>query len=579
MSDLETLRALLFAGELLLATSLVLGGAWIAASRSSASARHLAWLAAFAVLLILPLLAAAAPSFVQILLPPPPPQIPLTDLANDTSVAAMPAEAGGLQIDAATVALAAAALWLAGFLLIALRGAIAALGLRRLRRASAAYNLDPTILPGVSAGRGCELRISTAAGGCGPVTWGWFRPVILLPKAAAFWPRERLRAVLLHEFAHVQRRDSLAQLLSRIVCALYWPNPLVWMGARRLRREAEIAADDAVLNSGVRPSVYAGELLQLAAEFRGPAFSNVPLSMAAPSALEARVKSVLAPTKIRSGVTSMDVLKIAGLGIVATAMFVLARPSLAQDAPPAPAMEAAMATPPAPPVPPAPDAPPAPPAPPTDMAPPPPPPAAALPPVPPSAQVNADQDDEGADADNDNDQDVDNDQDSDNAQDNDNDQDNDEVTIIHSKNGHVVEKRTLRARDIKKLHAIVAQARREAHAALERARPEIRRAMSEAQMNRKAMDALKDARPQIDAAIAKVAPEIDKALAQARAELARADVDSKIKVRVDEALKRAEIHIKLRQERMKAMHGAATDRVMQTDRHDESDGPGSPEEN
>jgi len=126
MSDLAILRALLFAGELLLATSLVVGGAWIAASRSSASARHLAWLAAFSVLLILPLMAAVAPSFVQILLPPPPPQIPLTDLANDASVAAAPVDGGGLQIDAATVAIAVATLWLAGFLLIALRGAIAA---------------------------------------------------------------------------------------------------------------------------------------------------------------------------------------------------------------------------------------------------------------------------------------------------------------------------------------------------------------------------------------------------------------------------------------------------------------------
>ncbi|HEY8698864.1 MAG TPA: hypothetical protein VIM02_14735, partial [Rhizomicrobium sp.] len=131
MSDLAILRSLLFAGELMLATSLVLGGAWIATSRNSASARHLTWLAAFAVLLILPLLAAIAPSFVQILLPAPPPQIPLTDMANGASVAAAPVDAGGYQIDAATVALAVAALWLSGLLLIALRGAIAAFGLCR----------------------------------------------------------------------------------------------------------------------------------------------------------------------------------------------------------------------------------------------------------------------------------------------------------------------------------------------------------------------------------------------------------------------------------------------------------------
>jgi hypothetical protein len=194
-----------------------------------------------------------------------------------------------------------------------------------------------------------------------------------------------------------------------------------------------------------------------------------------------------------------------------------------------------------------------------------------MPPVPPSAQVNADQDDEAADADNDRDQDVDSDRDSDNAQDNDNDKD--EVTIIHSKNGHIVARHTLHAADIQKIRAIVAQARREAHAALERAKPEIQRAMIAMHANRKAMDAMKDAQPQIDAALSKVGPEIDKALAEARAELAKADVDAKIKLRVDQALKRAEMHIQMRESRIKARAGAASERVMRSDQDDE--GPDS----
>ena len=108
--------------------------------------------------------------------------------------------------------------------------------------------------------------------------------------------------MLLHELAHIRRRDCLTQMLSLIACAVYWPNPLMWIGARALRCEAEISADDAVIASGVKQSAYAGELLLLASEFRGRrALTGV--AMAAPTSLEARIKSVLAPNQLRKGPT------------------------------------------------------------------------------------------------------------------------------------------------------------------------------------------------------------------------------------------------------------------------------------
>jgi beta-lactamase regulating signal transducer with metallopeptidase domain len=131
-----------------------------------------------------------------------------------------------------------------------LRGVAAAIGLRALKRSSRPHSFANGDL---IVGPRYEIRLSREPNGYGPITWGLFRPVILLPFNALFWPRERLQAVLLHETAHIARRDSISQMLSMIACALYWPNPLVWMASRALRNEAEIAADDAVIASGMRP--------------------------------------------------------------------------------------------------------------------------------------------------------------------------------------------------------------------------------------------------------------------------------------------------------------------------------------
>jgi hypothetical protein len=96
-----------------------------------------------------------------------------------------------------------------------------------------------------------------------PMTWGLIHPVLVLPQGAQDWPEERLRAVLLHEMAHVARGDWLTQFLARLTCALYWPLPPVWFLAHRMEQESERACDDRVLCAGVAPSDYAHALLEV----------------------------------------------------------------------------------------------------------------------------------------------------------------------------------------------------------------------------------------------------------------------------------------------------------------------------
>ena len=76
------------------------------------------------------------------------------------------------------------------------------------------------------------------------MTYGTRRPTLVLPASADAWTDDRRRAVLLHELAHVARRDCFVQRLTSLACALYWPHPGVWWAARRLRTERELACDD-----------------------------------------------------------------------------------------------------------------------------------------------------------------------------------------------------------------------------------------------------------------------------------------------------------------------------------------------
>jgi carboxyl-terminal processing protease len=133
-----------------------------------------------------------------------------------------------------------------------------------------------------------------------PMTWGVWRPVVLLPGGAECWTEEHLKMALVHELAHVRRRDFAIRILARLSCAWHWFNPLAWLAARRLREEQERACDDIVLDRGVDPVEYASGLLALAAFGvpRGPGFLAAA-GMATGSPVERRLRSILDPTQDR----------------------------------------------------------------------------------------------------------------------------------------------------------------------------------------------------------------------------------------------------------------------------------------
>lgn len=132
-----------------------------------------------------------------------------------------------------------------------------------------------------------------------PMTWGFVRPVVLLPAYLLEWPDEALRAALLHEFAHVRRADWLTQLLAWAVCTLYWFHPGVWLAAAQMRQEGEQSCDDIVLLAGVVPTTYAGTIMEVVS-MRNSLRSTLSLAMSmAQPPIEVRIRAILAPTRPR----------------------------------------------------------------------------------------------------------------------------------------------------------------------------------------------------------------------------------------------------------------------------------------
>ena len=148
-----------------------------------------------------------------------------------------------------------------------------------------------------------RVTLLQTSGSTMPMAWG-IRPRILLPVDADDWTDARLRAVLLHELAHVRRRDYATQLVARFAGTLYWFNPLVWFAIHRMRVERELACDDQVLSAGSRASDYAGHLLEIARLANARAFAPFGgVAMARRSRLRDRLLAVLDDTRRRAMVT------------------------------------------------------------------------------------------------------------------------------------------------------------------------------------------------------------------------------------------------------------------------------------
>ncbi|MDB4891084.1 MAG: peptidase BlaR1 [Gemmatimonadetes bacterium] len=310
--------------------------------RRSAAARHLVWVGAIVVQLLLPLFAIWGPrwevavsSRLASVLPVDLPTTGVNARANSDGGSTTPAPTGG--VSAPSIAGASGArhvtsvssvtpsqtvtqeasdrapisgrlvllvLWILGAVVVLVRLAVGTSMVATLARKGArvddgswlslAQKLSSTLQIDrpLTLLRGDKLGV--------PVTWGIVYPVVLLPDDADSWTEERRRFVLVHEMAHVKRLDALTQLAGQLALALFWFDPLVWIANRRMQLEREHACDDYVLRHGTAPSTYAEELLSMVRSLGTPDHRSAQpafaaLAMARRSEFEGRMLSILDP--------------------------------------------------------------------------------------------------------------------------------------------------------------------------------------------------------------------------------------------------------------------------------------------
>ncbi len=287
--------------------------------RASAAKRNALWFSTFAALLLLPFTQLAQPQWSWT--PIPGTAFPISKQA---AVLFSPVDSGAIQSPLADPAMERSwglpgwrgllvGFWGAGAALLIMRRIAASRQLRRLLRASEPALSGPLFSLFSEMAKRCSLtrlvclRISPACQA--PMTWGVWRPVVLLPKDAGHWHEERLRIVFGHELGHILRWDAATRLLAQVSCALHWFNPLVWIAARQLRLTQEQACDDRVLVEGVDPAAYAAALVESVWRFHHQRSGyGEALAMAQPSTLETRIGAIMDAGRARDGIGWLPVL-------------------------------------------------------------------------------------------------------------------------------------------------------------------------------------------------------------------------------------------------------------------------------
>ena len=125
-----------------------------------------------------------------------------------------------------------------------------------------------------------------------PLTYGIFRPVILLPKESLKQPPSTLNFILTHEWVHIRRFDCVTKILLTAALCIHWMNPLVWVMYLLFNRDIELSCDETVLHllGRNRRSDYALALIDMEEQKSG--FASFASGFGR-NAIEERIRAIM----------------------------------------------------------------------------------------------------------------------------------------------------------------------------------------------------------------------------------------------------------------------------------------------
>ncbi|MFC2477334.1 MAG: M56 family metallopeptidase, partial [Catonella sp.] len=152
-------------------------------------------------------------------------------------------------------------------------------------------------------------RIST------PLSYGIFRPVILLPKNLDLSDTGLLSYILTHEYVHIKRFDIITKMFLIAALCVHWFNPTVWVMFILFNRDIELSCDEAVVRIFGEKSKeeYAYALIDMEAK-KGkfmPLCSNF-----SKNAVKERIISIMKIKKISLIMSLLAVVFVVGMAVV-----------------------------------------------------------------------------------------------------------------------------------------------------------------------------------------------------------------------------------------------------------------------
>ncbi len=168
-----------------------------------------------------------------------------------------------------------------------------------------------------------KIRLKVSANTASPAVCGLFRPVVLVPEnLGPSLKSSELRAVLMHELAHIKRGDLWVNLAQTVLQIAYFYNPLLWLANCVIRRVREQAVDEAVqVAMGANAQQYPETLVNVAKlVFGRPALSLRLIGVVeSKSALKGRIKRMLnrpIPKSAKLGILGLIAVIVVGCALL-----------------------------------------------------------------------------------------------------------------------------------------------------------------------------------------------------------------------------------------------------------------------